>query len=116
MTAILRTQISAEIPSDSLRLFSELVIKLGGRLLTSKDEEDAITLSPPILEQERVGRMLKGARLRAGMTQNQLAKVIGVPQSHISEYETNKRRIPHPKAQDLARVLNTVASHFEYRE
>jgi transcriptional regulator with XRE-family HTH domain len=31
--------------------------------------------------------MLKGLRLRAEMTQKELAEAIGVPQSHVSEYE-----------------------------
>jgi len=44
---------------------------------------------PPIPESERVGRMLKGLRLREGLTQKELAKVLDVPQSHISAYEKN---------------------------
>lgn len=63
-------------------------------------------------ENERMGRMLKGLRLRANMTQKELAKTIQVPQSHISQYEANARPIPKVKAQELAKLLNTVESHF----
>lgn len=70
---------------------------------------------PPIAEKERTGRMLKGLRLRAGMTQKQLAKAIDVPQSHISEYEGNKRPIPAHQVPLLARVLDTVEGHFTAR-
>ena len=71
-----------------------------------------VFIAPPIPETERIGRMLRGARVRAGMTQKQLATAIGVPQSHISEYEKNKRHIPKHKAEEAAKVLNTVATHF----
>ncbi|GHV57295.1 hypothetical protein FACS189460_3600 [Deltaproteobacteria bacterium] len=37
-------------------------------------------------------------RLQAEMTQKKLAEAIGVHQSHVSEYEKNKRKIPEGKA------------------
>lgn len=67
---------------------------------------------PPLPESERVGRMLKGLRLREGMTQIQLAEAIGVPQSHISKYEKNRRTIPPAKAEELATLLHTVPGYF----
>ncbi|MDQ7830979.1 MAG: hypothetical protein RDU30_04565 [Desulfovibrionaceae bacterium] len=39
-----------------------------------------------------------------------------MPQSHISEYETNKRNVPPAKAEELAAVLQTVAGHFKRRD
>ncbi len=100
------------MPTDAMRLVTELIIRLGGEIIP--DNADRITV-PPIVEKERVGRMLKGLRLRAGMTQKQLAKAIDVPQSHISEYEANKRLIPAPKVALLAQVLDTVEGHFTAR-
>lgn len=108
-------QTRLEIPTGSLRLIQELVEKMGGRVLPDEQPE-AVYIAPPIPEGERVGRMLRGLRLRAGLTQRELAAAIGVPQSHISAYERNKRRIPPHKAQELARVLETVPTHFEYRD
>lgn len=100
------------LPCDALPLVVELVKRLGGEVLTETEE---YTIIPPIAERERIGRMLKGARLRASMTQKQLAEAIDVPQGHISEYEANKRPIPAHKAALLAEVLNTVESHFVAR-
>ena len=101
-----------EIPSDSLPLIGQLVKKLGGKIYKDCGDEELRFLSPPLPEEERVGRLLKGARLRAELTQKELAAKIGVPQSHISQYEMNKRKIPAEKAEELAKVLDTVASHF----
>lgn len=97
------------LPCDALPLVAELVRRLGGEII-AEDEEHIVM--PPIPERERTGRMLKGLRLRAGMTQKALALAIDVPQSHISEYEANKRPIPAAKTALLAQLLNTVEGHF----
>ncbi|WP_043786689.1 helix-turn-helix transcriptional regulator [Solidesulfovibrio alcoholivorans] len=105
-----------EIPSDSLPLVGQLVKKLGGKVFKDCGAEEVLFTAPVIEEKERVSRMLKGLRLRADLTQKGLAKQIGVPQSHISEYEKNKRKIPREKASDLARILKTVESDFIYKD
>ena len=97
------------VPTDCFELVSALVQRLGGQVIA--DDNDVVTV-PPIPESERVGRMLKGLRLRAGMTQAVLAEAIGVPQSHISEYEKSKRPVPAAKAEELAKLLHTVPGHF----
>ncbi len=97
------------LPGDVLPVVLELVRRLGGEVIAESEER---IVMPPLPERERVGRMLKGLRLRANMTQKELATAIDVPQSHISEYEANKRAIPAAKAGQLAQVLNTVKGHF----
>lgn len=61
---------------------------------------------------ERPGRMLRGLRLRAEMTQAQLANALGVPLSHIAAYEKNRRPIPPETARQLADVLHSVPENF----
>jgi DNA-binding transcriptional regulator YiaG len=107
------TNASLSIPAENLELVAALVSKLGGRLAI-KDEE--LVTVPPMPEKERPGRMLKGLRLRAEMTQKELSEAIGVPQSHVSEYEKNKRRIPEGKAKELAKLLKSVPSNFLPKE
>ena len=51
------------------------------------------------------GAMLKGARLREGLTQVELAKKLNVPQQHISEMEKGKRPIGKNTAKRLAEVF-----------
>lgn len=60
----------------------------------------------------RPGKLLRAARLRADLTQKELAAQLGVPQSHISQYEKNKRKIPADKARELAGILETQAEYF----
>jgi transcriptional regulator with XRE-family HTH domain len=40
-----------------------------------------------------VGAVLAAARRRAGLTQQELAKQLGKPQSFVSEYERGQRRV-----------------------
>jgi len=103
------TEARIAIPADSFDLVAALITRLGGQVMD--EAGDAVTI-PPNPETERVGRMLKGLRLREGLTQKELAKALDVPQSHISAYEKNKRSIPAAKAEQLARLLHTVSGHF----
>jgi len=48
---------------------------------------------------------LRGARKREGLTQQELARLVGVSQTHISEMEHGKRPIGKDMAKRLARVL-----------
>ncbi len=116
------------MPGDTFHLVSALIRRLGGDVIKeltpdefanaileddeALDDDAELITKPPIPEHERIGRMLKGARLRENMTQDVLAKAIGVPQRHISEYEANKRPIPADKVALLAEILNTVETHF----
>jgi len=111
MTTLI-ANVSLSIPAENLELVATLVSKLGGRL---EIKDEGLVTVPPMPEKERPGRMLKGLRLRAEMTQRELAEAIGVPQSHVSEYEKNKRRIPEGKAKELARLLKSVPSNFSPR-
>lgn len=47
---------------------------------------------------------LRGFRLRAGMTQAELARAIGTTQSHVSEYESGARRIETMPAGEFVRL------------
>ncbi|HQH72599.1 MAG TPA: helix-turn-helix transcriptional regulator [bacterium] len=51
--------------------------------------------------------LLRGARGREEMTQEQLALATGIPRRHISEMENGKRPIGKENAKKLAQALNT---------
>ena len=96
------------VPADCLALVSALVTRLGGQV-KSGASFDAFLAMP---EMERGGKMLKGLRQRAGLTQKEIANALGLPQSHISEFEKDKRNIPYKHAQKLALLLQSLPSHF----
>ena len=58
-----------------------------------------------VKEDSLPGVALLGARTKEGITQKQLAKLTGIPQSHISEMENNKRAIGKKRARVLGAAL-----------
>ena len=51
------------------------------------------------------GALLRGARFKEGLSQKELARRLGIPQSHISEMEHGKRPIGKKMSQRLSKVL-----------
>ena len=58
------------------------------------------------MQKNRIGNLLIGARLKAGLTQSQLAKKIGVRQNMISDYERGKRRLSQSMAKRIAKIIH----------
>ncbi|MCP4682606.1 MAG: helix-turn-helix transcriptional regulator [Desulfobacterales bacterium] len=58
------------------------------------------------MQSNRVGNLLAGARLKANLTQAQLAAKLNVRQNMISDYERGKRRLSSSMAKRIARILN----------
>jgi Plasmid maintenance system antidote protein len=53
------------------------------------------------------GLMLRGSRHKESLTQQQLAKALGISQHHISEMENGKRPIGKEMAKRLAKFFKT---------
>jgi ribosome-binding protein aMBF1 (putative translation factor) len=52
-------------------------------------------------------RLLREARERSGLTQRDVAKQLGVPQSFVSKYESGERRLDLLEVRRICSVLNT---------
>ena len=71
----------------------------------------AITEEPESVHGEEVypdfngSVVLRGARKREALTQKELARLVGVSQTHISEMEHGKRPMGKEMARRLAKVL-----------
>jgi len=61
---------------------------------------------PEYSDEQLPGVCLAGARRKEELTQKELAGMIGVPQSNISEMETGKRTIGKKMAKRLAKITN----------
>jgi len=53
------------------------------------------------------GNAIRGLRLREGLTQEQLARLLGIKRTNLSEMENGKRPIGKNMAKRLAQVLKT---------
>jgi DNA-binding XRE family transcriptional regulator len=61
---------------------------------------------PEYTDGDLPGVCLRGARYREGITQKQLADMIGIPQRHISMMENGKRPIGKEMAKRLGKALS----------
>jgi len=57
------------------------------------------------MQSNRVGNLLAGARIKAGLTQAQLADKLEVRQNMISDYERGRRRLSPAMAARIAGIL-----------
>jgi len=65
------------------------------------------------MDKNRVGNLLAGARLKAGLTQGQLAKKLGIRQNMVSDYERGRRSLSPGMAARFSDVLHVKDSHLK---
>lgn len=66
------------------------------------------------MEKNRVGNLLAGARLKAGLTQGQLAKKLGIRQNMVSDYERGRRPLSPSMAKRFSSVLRIEEARLTY--
>ena len=74
------------------------------------DQEESVSIAETDFWQEmqsnRIGNLLSAARLKANLSQSQLAEKLGIRQNMISDYERGKRRLTSDMAKRIAETLN----------
>ena len=66
------------------------------------------------MEKNRVGNLLAGARLKARLTQSQLAAKLGIRQNMVSDYERGRRTYSDIMAKRLSNVLKVKEERLRY--
>jgi ribosome-binding protein aMBF1 (putative translation factor) len=66
------------------------------------------------MEKNRVGNILAGARLKAGLTQAQLADKLGIRQNMVSDYERGRRTYSDAMAKRISQTLQVKEEHIQY--
>jgi DNA-binding XRE family transcriptional regulator len=89
-----------QLPDDKISKIQEAV----SVILGAEDESLPLEEVFPDLHQ---GSAIRGLRLRQGLTQEQLAHLLGVKRTNLSEMENGKRPIGKNMAKRLAQVLKT---------
>jgi DNA-binding XRE family transcriptional regulator len=59
------------------------------------------------MNENRAGNLLAGMRLKAELTQAELAEKVGIRQNMVSEYENGKRSLTPAMAKRFSQALNT---------
>ena len=118
MSAPMKMQTTGEFTDISIRVPAAHAAKVGavienllalisGQAAGAETDEDRLyTVEEVFPEGIKPGEVLSGARFREGLTQAQLATMIGAKPSHISEMENGKRPIGKEMAKRLGKALN----------
>jgi DNA-binding XRE family transcriptional regulator len=88
------------LPADKISKIQEAV----AAVLEAEDESLPMEEFFPDLHP---GSAIRGLRLREGLTQEQLARLLGIKRTNLSEMENGKRPIGKNMAKRLAQVLKT---------
>lgn len=77
-------------------------------LVSDQDESVAVEETDfwQEMQSNRIGNLLSAARLKANLSQSQLAEKLGIRQNMISDYERGKRRLTPDMARRIAKTLN----------
>lgn len=93
-------------PRSKLRLVRSLLSEMDFE--PEKDSYDWREVAKDDIEKySEAGVMIRGSRAKESMTQVQLAKHLGIKQSHVSEMENGTRPVGKNMAKKLAKVFNT---------
>ena len=88
-------------------------------ILTEEPEDELIPIESTTywqeMEKNRIGNLLGGARLKAGLTQAQLAEKLGIRQNMVSDYERGRRIYSDAMAKRLSKALEVKEEHLRYR-
>jgi ribosome-binding protein aMBF1 (putative translation factor) len=85
-------------------------------ILTSDDSESIAVEDTDFwkeMQSNRIGNLLAGARLKARLSQAQLAEKLGIRQNMISDYERGKRRLSPAMAKRIAKVLHVKVERIK---
>ena len=87
-------------------------------ILAAEPEEEYIPIESSgywqEMEKNRVGNLLAGARLKAGLTQAQLAEKLGIRQNMVSDYERGRRTYSDAMAKRLSKTLKVKEERLRY--
>ena len=61
---------------------------------------------------ERFKERLKEAREQSGLTQTEVAKKLGLPQSYVSKIESGERRVDAVELERLAKIYGKSVNYF----
>lgn len=66
------------------------------------------------MQKNSIGNLIAGARLKAGLTQHELAEKLGIRQNMVSDYENGRRTYSDDMAKRLSRVLMVKEERLRY--
>ena len=116
LAVVKKPRIEISLQGENVEELIEWIRKKFEVSILTSDSSDSVPIEETDfwkeMQSNRVGNLLAGARLKAGFTQAQLARKLGIRQNMISDYERGKRRLSPSMADRLAKILNVKANRL----
>jgi ribosome-binding protein aMBF1 (putative translation factor) len=88
-------------------------------ILVKEEQDDFVPIESSdfwkTMEKNRIGNLLAAARLKASLTQSELAKQLNIRQNMISDYENGRRTYSDAMAKRLSKTLKVKEEHIRYK-
>jgi len=105
-----KPRIEISLQGENVNELIEWISKKYEVNILASDQDESIAIEQTDFWQEmqsnRIGNLLSAARLKANLSQSQLAEKLGIRQNMISDYERGKRRLTPDMAKRIAEKLN----------
>jgi ribosome-binding protein aMBF1 (putative translation factor) len=119
LAVVKKPRIELSIQGERAREIVDWLRKKYEVAVLATDEEDILV---PIedtefwkdMERNRIGNLLAGARLKAGLTQEELAGKLRIRQNMVSDYEHGRRILSRDMAKRFGLVLQVKEEHLKY--
>lgn len=109
LALVKKPRIKISLQGDNLHELIQWISKKYEIEILPHDQEDAIKIEETDfwkeMQSNRVGNLLSAARIKANLTQTQLAEELGIRQNMISDYERGRRLLTTDMAKRIADVL-----------
>ena len=109
-------EIMVNVPLEDIEKVREAirgVLELAGHTVRDvNDEGETLHALEEVFPDAHPGRIVRGFRVREDITQEELAKRLGIAQTRVSELESGKRPISRNMAKRLAEVFHTSPRVF----
>jgi ribosome-binding protein aMBF1 (putative translation factor) len=110
LALVKKPRIELSLQGENVNELIEWISKNFEVSILTSDDSDSVAIEETDfwkeMQSNRVGNLLSGARLKAKMSQSQLAEKLEIRQNMISDYERGKRRLSPAMAKRIAKILH----------
>ncbi len=109
-------EISVKVPLVDMEKVSEAIrsiLELAGHKVRHLNEEgEELYTIEEVFPDAHAGKIVRGLRVKEDITQEELAKRLGIAQTRVSEIESGKRPVSRNMAKRLAETFNVSPRMF----
>ncbi len=109
LALVKKPRIEISLQGENVDQLIEWISKKYEVSILTSDESESIAIEETDfwkeMQSNRIGNLLSAARLKANLSQAQLAEKLGIRQNMISDYERGKRRLSQTMAKRIAKTL-----------